>query len=146
MHTLTTALIATSPFVPTFSNGWHEEGPNRVLVAQPTVPLKDAGDYQLELETLWADFEAALPDIERVVVYFDLVDGIDELLQKLGNTDFESKQIFFVFCDCKMAQKMALLLKNGFGKSSRQLCDCGIGYMSNMYSSLLDEGMLYMAG
>lgn len=145
-HPIKTALIATSPFVPSLDNGWHEEGHNRVFVAQPIVPLKEAKDYRTELETLWEDFETGLPEIERVVVYFDLVPGAEELLEKIRSLDFHSNQLFFVFCDCKISQKMALLLKNGFTKATRQLCGCGVEHMSDMYSSLLDEGMLYMAG
>ncbi len=129
-----------------FGNEWHQQGQERVFLAQPTRVLKGLSPEAIEdeIEDLWQDFCRVREDVDRVVIYLDMP-GTPELLDRLRTAGFASRDLIFILCDCRYLETVDMLHARGFAHSVKHRSLCGVTLLDEMFQSQLYKGQLKMA-
>ncbi|MBI4120730.1 MAG: hypothetical protein HY457_00535 [Parcubacteria group bacterium] len=133
------AMLSYNTFLPGFSNGWVEGkllliqdrngapwgAPQFGPLAQKAV-LQDQGDQQIAraVGSHWQQLTEHLPTLGRVIIYVG-DRGSEGTIEHAAKHGLDPAKALFVFCDCNMRAKEALIKQHGFEGSPRVMCECG---------------------
>jgi len=143
------------------ASGWHDgpEGRRALLVQNtrgqrwgarenPDIPSgenrvtdESAGRVRDEISSLWEQLQAALPDLDHVVVYVGSR-GSERAIMLVA-AHLPADKVTFVSCDCGLLYKEVLVELAGLTRATRLLCECG-GHrtMEKLYLNFMETGEL----
>ncbi|MEI7749617.1 MAG: hypothetical protein WCJ25_01290 [Candidatus Moraniibacteriota bacterium] len=135
----TVALVSYNGFVGGESNGWKEQGGNRVLLLQnsggeswgakqgpqsQSELVEGANSVSRQIGGLWGVLVDALPELDMVYFYVGST-GAEKAIELAKRHRLDPGKATFVLCDCGYSGKMRLIEECGFSSSRVIMCACG---------------------